>query len=213
MKIIEKIKNFRWGYILIAFVSALIGACFFIFNNASLNALAISVGIAVIIGAIVLAFLSLASTVRGTSFGIKIVLSVAMLIAGLVVLIARDKTVNEMIGIFSLVMIIDGTNKLHTAAMSKRFKVWSWMFIMVLAVILIAGGYCTLRWLTVENSITVYILGSLFAIDSVANFFSAFYIGAYEKRSENQTKEKLYSQLDSERSSGDDEGGSDFPPL
>ncbi len=198
---------------LIAFISAVIGACFFIFNNASLDALAISIGIAVILGAIVLAFLALVSTVRGASFGIKIALSVAMLIAGLVAIIARDTTVNEMIGIFSLVMIIDGTNKLHTAAMSKRFKVWSWLFIMILAVILIAGGYCTLRWFTVENNATVYILGSLFAIDSVANFFSAFYIGAYERRSEKQTKDKIYQQIESERVTGEEENDSDFPPL
>lgn len=213
MKIIEKIKCFRWGYVLIAFVSAVISACFLIFNNASLNALAVSIGIAVILGAIVLAFFALASTARGFSFGTKIVFSVAMLVAGLVAIIARDTTVNEMIGIFSLVMIIDGTNKLHTAALSKKFGLWSWLFIMVLAVILIAGGYCTLRWFTIESSATVYILGSLFAIDSVANFFSAFYIGAYERQSEKQTKEKIYQEIESERTEKNDKSDSDFPMI
>ena len=69
-----------------------IGACFFIFNNASLDALALSIGIAVMFGAIALAFLALVSTERGVSFGIKIVFFVAMLVSGLVAIIARDAT-------------------------------------------------------------------------------------------------------------------------
>jgi uncharacterized membrane protein HdeD (DUF308 family) len=198
MKLLEKIKNFKWGYIFVFFINAIMAICLFSFNNASLNALAIAIGVIVIIGAIILAFLTLASTVRGFSFGIKMSFSVLMLIAGIVTIIARDATINVMIGIFALAMIIDGSFKFHTAAMSKRFKLWCWVLLLVLSVILIAGGYIIIQWLTIENNITVYLLGVLFAIDSIANLFSAFYISAYEKRSEEQIKERVYSEIDDE---------------
>jgi uncharacterized membrane protein HdeD (DUF308 family) len=198
MKLLEKIKNFKWGYIFVFFINAIMAICLFSFNNASLNALAIAIGVIVIIGAIILAFLTLASTVRGFSFGIKMSFSVLMLIAGIVTIIARDATINVMIGIFALAMIIDGSFKFHTAAMSKRFKLWCWVLLLVLSVILIAGGYIIIQWLTIENNITVDLLGVLFAIDSIANLFSAFYISAYEKRSEEQIKERVYSEIDDE---------------
>ncbi len=198
MKLLEKIKNFKWGYVFVFFINAIISIFLFSFNNASLNALAISIGVIVIIGAIVLAFLTLASTARGFSFGVKMCFSVLMLIAGIVVIIARTATINVMVGIFALAMIIDGSFKFHTAAMSKRFKLWCWVLLLVLSTILIAGGYITIEWLTIENTITVYVLGILFAIDSIANLFSAFYISAYEKNSEEQIKEKVYAEIDEE---------------
>ena len=197
MKLLEKIKNFKWGYVFVFFINAIISIFLFSFNNASLNALAISIGV-VIIGAIVLAFLTLASTARGFSFGVKMCFSVLMLISGIVVIIARTATINVMVGIFALAMIIDGSFKFHTAAMSKRFKLWCWVLLLVLSTILIAGGYITIEWLTIENTITVYVLGILFAIDSIANLFSAFYISAYEKNSEEQIKEKVYAEIDEE---------------
>ena len=198
MKLLEKIKNFKWGYVFVFFINAIISIFLFSFNNASLNALAISIGVIVIIGAIVLAFLTLASTARGFSFGVKMCFSVLMLISGIVVIIARTATINVMVGIFALAMIIDGSFKFHTAAMSKRFKLWCWVLLLVLSTILIAGGYITIEWLTIENTITVYVLGILFAIDSIANLFSAFYISAYEKNSEEQIKEKVYAEIDEE---------------
>jgi hypothetical protein len=72
---------------------------------------------------------------------------------------------------------------------------------LVISVILIAVGYITIRRLTIENSITVYVLGSLFVVDSIANFFSAFFISAYEKRLEDEIRDKVYGEIEAEEKS------------
>ncbi|MBQ7333479.1 MAG: DUF308 domain-containing protein [Clostridia bacterium] len=198
MGIIKKIKEFKWGYILIALITAIIGICLFVFNNASVEALAIAIGVVIIIGAILIALFSMASGARGFYFGIKMVFSVAMLIAGIVTIIARIDTMNVMVGIFGLEMIIDGSFKFHTTAMAKRFKLWCWVVLLILSSVLIAGGYLTVRVLNIEMSETVYVLGCLFVVDSIANLLSAFYISAYEKRNEDVLREKIYNEIDVE---------------
>ena len=198
MKVLDAIKKFKWGYIFLALITAAIGICFLAFGNDSLHTLAIVIGVVIIVGAIVLAVSALAAKERGFAFGAKISFSVAMLIAGIVTVIARETTINVMVGIFGLIMIIDGSFKFHTTAMSKRYKLWCWIFMLVVSVILIAVGYITIRRLTIENSITVYVLGSLFVVDSIANFFSAFFISAYEKRSEEEIRDKVYSEIEAE---------------
>lgn len=195
MKLFERLKKFNWGYFLIAGIAAILGLCLFIFNNNSLDALAITIGILLILSAAFLAVLTIAAKNRGFSFGVKIALTIAMLVAGIVVLVERAATVNVMIGFFGLVMIIDGSFKFHTAAMSKRFELWSWIVILVLSVILIAGGYIVVRTLTIENSASVFVLGSLFIIDSAANFLSAFYISALDRRNEKQIREQYSREL------------------
>lgn len=214
MKLIEKIKNFKWGYISIALITAIISICFFVFNNDSLNALAITIGIVIILMAIILAFLTLASKARGFLFGVKIALSVAMLVTGVVAIVARDTTVNVMVGIFGLMMIIDGSLKFNTAAMSKRYKLWCWIVMLVLSVLLIGGGYFTVRLLTIENDATVYVLGALFMLDAIANFFSAFYLSAGEKRVESEIREKILKEqnpLDAEDNEEKAEEDEDAP--
>ena len=181
MGLFDRIKKFKWGYILLSLICAVIGVCMFVYNNNSLAALAITIGSIVVLSSIILAALSFADRNRGFSFAIKIVLSVVMLITGIVAIIVSDSTIDVLIGLFGLVFIIDGAYKFHTAAISHRYRKVFWWVLLSMAVILIAGGYATVRFLTIEFSVTVYILGAMFIIDAVANAISAFYNGLGEK--------------------------------
>ena len=205
MNFIKRIKEFKWGYVLISIITAVVGVCFIAFGNESLEALAITMGVIIISAAILLAVFTMASKKRGFSYGVKIVLAVIMLISGIVTVISKEAAINVIIGIFGLIIIMDGTFKFNTTAMSKRFELWAWIVLLVLSVLLIGGGYTIVRYLNIEQKATVYLLGVLLIIDSVANFLSAFYIGAYERRSENQIRSEIYCELASEKENEEEE--------
>ena len=172
----QKIKEFKWGDILLALITSGVGVCMFAYNNSSLSALAITVGVVIMLAAVLLAALSFSDRSRGFVFGMRIALAVAMLITGLVAVIATERTIDVLVGLFGLLFIIDGAYKFHTSAMSHRYRAVFWWVLLVLSVILIGGGYVTVRFLTVGYSATVYVLGSLFIVESAANIISAFYV-------------------------------------
>ncbi|MBO5206356.1 MAG: DUF308 domain-containing protein [Clostridia bacterium] len=195
MKITKPLTKFPWGYLLLAVLTGTIGISMLVYKKESLDALAITIGVTVIVAAVFLALLALASRERGFGFGIKIALSVAMLVAGIVTLISRSKTIDEIIGIFGLILILDGAFKFHTTALSKRYKIFGWWVMLVIAVLLIGGGYITVRTLKIASPATVYILGILFTVDALANLFAAFYNATVERRHILAVEEALLSEV------------------
>ena len=174
MGIKQKIKDFRWGNILLGILGAVIGTCLFVYNNTSLVWLAITIGIIVTISAIVLCAIAFSDRSRGFAFGMRVALSVALLVTGIVTIIVTDSTIDVLVGVFGLVIIMDGAYKFQTAAINRKYHAAMWWVLLALSVLLIGGGYATVRYLTIQYSATVYLLGALFAIDSVANFVTAF---------------------------------------
>ena len=187
----KKLSSFKWGYLCIMLITGAIGLCFLAFSNASLEALAIAMGATVTAAGIVLAVTTLASKERGFKFGIKTAFTVALLVCGITTMIVRTTAINIFIGLFGLLLIIDGTMKFHTTALAKRYRTPGWWLMLIISVILIGGGYITVRELTIEWSGTVYLLGGLFIVDAIANLLSAFYLGAAEKHNEEEIRAKI----------------------
>ncbi len=191
MKKTTKKQPFKWGYIALMLITAAIGACLLIFNNQSLEALAITIGAVVTLAGIFFAVSAFANKERGWSFGFKIALSVAMLICGITTMISRTSAINIIIGIFGLVLIMDGSFKFQTTAVAKRYRTPIWWVMLAISVALIAGGYIIVRKCTIDWNGTVYFLGGLFIIDALANFLSAFVITSNEKKAEAELREQI----------------------
>ena len=70
-----------------------------------------------------------------------------------------------------------------------------WESVPLWAVTLIGGGYLTVRRFTVEWTGTVYVLGSLFIIDAIANLLSAFYLGYAERKSTEELRASIIEEI------------------
>ena len=162
----------KLGYIILTVVTASMGVALLAFGAQSLDALAITIGAITALCGVVIGVFALADKARGFSFAMKVILAASMLISGVVTMITRENAINTIIGIFGLFMIIDGTLKLYTVALSIRYKAWGKYLLMSVATFVIAVGYITVRYFDISISATPYILGISFIIDSVANLFS-----------------------------------------
>ena len=180
---IEKLKNFKWGYVLISIFLSAVGICLLSFNDVLKN-VAIAIGIVLVLFAIVYGTVVLAGRDRGVTFAFKIIFAAICLVAGTVVAILHSATVGIMISVFSLLLIIDASFKLQTAIMSKRYSVALWWVILALSVAVIVGSYFLIKADVSEDKIpTVSIwLGVTLLVDALANLLSAFYVTIYEKR-------------------------------
>ncbi len=173
-------KESKWGYILIGLLLIAIGMCFVTFRN-SLTALAISIGVILSVTAIVYGTLTISKKDRSVRFAFRIIFSVICLVAGITTAIFNDATVAVMISVFSLLLIVDGSFKLNTAAMSKRYSVGGWWVMLIASALIILSAFILAKYPPESiNDATVW-LGVTIAADGLANIFSAYWTWRYEK--------------------------------
>ncbi len=178
---LKNIKKFMWGYPVLAIILAAVGVCLIALNNA-LMALAITIGAILSVTGIVLVIVAIANTNRGVPFAFKVVFSAICIVCGIITMVFNKNSVEIIISIFSLLLIVDASFKLHTAAMSKRYGVVLWWIILALSVLTIIGAYILIQFTFKEQETSSIWLGVVFLIDAISNLLSAFYVSAYEKR-------------------------------
>ena len=182
---LKKLKNFMWGYPIIALILAAVGICLVALKDA-LVALAITIGAILCATGIVLAIIAIAKKDRGATFGFKVAFAAICIICGIVTMVFNKNAVSIIIDIFSLLLIVDASFKLQTSAMSKRYGVVLWWIILVLSVLTIIGGFLLIKLTFDEPTKASLLIGIVFLIDAVSNLLSAFYVSAYEKRQYNE---------------------------
>lgn len=186
----------KLGYLILMAVTAAMGASLLVFSTQSLDALAITIGAITALCGVVIGVFALADKARGFRFAMKVILAASMLISGVVTMITRENAINTIIGIFGLFMIIDGTLKLYTSALSIRYKAWGRYTLMSVAVFLIAVGYITVRYFDISMTVTPYMLGISFIIDAFANLFSILPTIQIDKRSAGEIEAAITAQKD-----------------
>lgn len=175
--------SFGWGYLLIGLLLAVVGVGFMTFSGA-LYTLAIIIGVTLIAFGVVYVAIAASRQKKDVGLAVKIVVAVFSLTAGIITIILRESAVMIMADIFCLLLIVDGSFKFQTAALSKRYKAFGWWFMLALSVITIASAFIVSKIKTPETEpgIITVVLGVIILVDGIANFFTAFYEAYCEKR-------------------------------
>lgn len=170
----EKSKNIGWGYVVLGILLAVIGICFISFNNA-LNVMAITIGIILAVFGIVFGVITLSNRSRSIVFALKIILSVMCIVCGVVTAVVQDGAVKIIADIFCLLLIVDGSFKTQTSILSKRYNVFGWWLMLVLAVAITVSAFLLAK-LSPDNTATLTVLtGIIIFLDGVSNFISVFF--------------------------------------
>lgn len=188
---LERWKRFPWGYPLLFLLTAALGVLFLLFRE-TLPILAISIGVILILFAILFAVCTMADPARGARFGLKMMLAVLVLAAGIVVLIARDATMNIILSLFTFLILLDGAFKLQTTVLSRRYRLFGWWILLTLSLMMILGGGLLFRVVErVEDETAAVLLGLLLIVDGIANLLTAFFLTGYESRLRTQLLAEL----------------------
>ena len=199
---LEKLKSFKWGYLLLALTLVTVGVLFIIFGDA-LNYLAIAIGIVQLVFGIVYVALTISKRDRGVSFYFNIIFASTAVISGATTLIARESSIDIIASLIALILIVDSGFKLHTAAMSRRYNVVGWWLILAFSAIVAAGGYWMLKFTPETIAAESVLLGITLIVDGASNLCTAFYLSAYEKAEEN----RIYLKAKRDLVGDDDEAG------
>lgn len=192
---LEKLKNFDWGYILVSVALGVLGVCLIALNN-TLKAMAITVGCIVIAGGIALGILALVDKRRSIGFALKIFFAASCLIAGILTLIFNEGAAEVIIAVLALLLIIDASFKLNTTIMSKRYLLPLWWVELALAVATIIISFIMIKFTPENISVASVMMGIAFIIDAVANILSPFFISVYRARQKSEAYVEVKTELE-----------------
>lgn len=178
---LEKIKKFGWGYILLGVLLVAVGICFISFNNA-LNVLSVAIGIILLIFGILFGVITLVDPRRGITFALRIILAVICIICGTVCAIVQGAAVSVIADIFCLLLIVDGAFKLQTSINSKRYRIFGWWVMLGLAVAVIISAFLLAKLAPEDTATLTVIAGIIIVTDGISNFLSAFYCAGCDER-------------------------------
>ena len=185
-------KESKIGYVLIGVLLIAIGACLVVFSNA-LEILAISIGSLLAVTATVFGAVTIAKKSRGVKFALKITLTVICLVSGITAAIFQENTVGIMIAVFSLLLIVDGSFKLNTAIMSKRYSVGGWWVMLTVSVIIILSAFILSKYTPDDTAASTIWLGITVIVDGISNIFSSIWTSLYEKAEYKEIRSDILS--------------------
>ena len=192
---LERLKKFDWGYVLVSAALGVLGICLIALNN-TLKAMAITVGCIVIAGGIALGILALVDKRRSIGFALKIFFAVSCLVAGILTLIFNEGAAEVIIAVLALLLIIDSSFKLNTTIMSKRYLLPLWWVELALAITTIIISFIMIKFTPQRLSVAAVMMGIAFIIDAIANVLSPFFISVYRARQKSESYAEVKAELE-----------------
>lgn len=188
MSLVNSIKNFRFGYLLLAILLCASGLLIIIYPNESMTTVSYIIGAITLIGGIVQVIKILANRRRGASFTFSIITACVTIICAVAALIFPDVVMTVYPMMIGLFVIIDGAFKLQTVINSKRYNMKMWWFLLIISCVTIFGGFLCVRVRLTEDNFPLFsfILGASLTVCGVQNFFSLFYLGKIVKRASSE---------------------------
>jgi len=181
----EKVKKFRFGYLLLAIMLCACGALIIVYPNESMKTVCYIIGFVALVGGIIQVVKILADRKRGAGFAFSIITAAVTIICAIVALVFPNAVMSVYPMFIGLFIVIDGAFKLQTVINSKRYKMKMWWFLLILSCLSILGGFLCIRVRLVPEEnfrIFSFMLGASLFICGLQNFFSLFYLGKIVKR-------------------------------
>lgn len=193
-KLWQKIKNFKWGYLLFAILFTAAGLCFLSFPEDALKGVRIGIGVTAIVFAVAFIALTLANEERGFRFWAKMVLGGVAVICGGFMIFSPQGAFSYLTFVAGIYLMIDGSFKLQTAILSKRYRSAVWWIMLVLAAASISFGTVLVRVrfdFAEELAKVSKIIGIALMIDGIQNLLSIGYLYFVEHKTRETLREDL----------------------
>ena len=170
---VDKLRDIKPGYILLGVMLTVIGILFISFQDAY-DALALTMGIFLMLFGIVFGILTLMKRTRGVSYALKLALCITCIVCGAVTAITRQSAISVIANIFFLLLIVDGSFKLYMAIISGAHKV-ARLIMAGAGALIIIFGFLLAKFTPTDAARLSTLTGVLIILDGIINLYSAFF--------------------------------------
>ena len=184
MKNFFKALKTYYGVLLFALLFMTAGVCLIAFPEDALPTAVLTISIITIVAGVIMALIALLRKERQAKFFFLLLGGACALFSGIFLLIKRNDDAIALLALFiGVVMMIDGSFKLHEAVRTKQFKNAVWWILLVLSILTIVGGLYLIKWIDgVAVKTCSILMGVFMIIDAIQNVFITFYTPYYERK-------------------------------
>ncbi len=188
-----RLKTLKWGYILFALMFLIVGVGFIAHPLQATKGVCTVVGAVGVIFSLIYVIMTLADKARGFRFWSCMVMAAFGVITGIVVIILSctghgNGVFRILVLILAVYMIVDGSFKLQTVILSRRYKFWMWWVLLIFVIAAIVMGVFALyngsemkELIVTKPKLLPRLVGVGFVIDSFLNFASVFFLYKIER--------------------------------
>lgn len=185
-KFFKSVASYSWGVLMFALLFLAAGVCLISFPEDALPKAVLTISIITIVYGVVEVIRALTDKERKAKFFFSLLGAAVALFSGIFLLIKRNDDAVALLALFvGVVVMIDGSFKLHTAVTSRQVKNAAWWIVLVLAVLTVAGGLFLIKWPPASVKVCSVIMGIIMILDAIQNVFITFYVPALERKHKN----------------------------
>lgn len=182
-KFFKSVASYSWGVLMFAVLFLAAGICLISFPEDALPKAVLTISIITIVYGVVDVIIALTDKERKAKFFFSLLGAAVALFSGIFLLIKRNDDAVALLALFiGVIVMIDGSFKLHTAVTSKQVKNAAWWIVLVLAVLTVAGGLFLIKWPPASVKVCSVIMGIIMILDAIQNVFITFYVPAIERK-------------------------------
>lgn len=182
-KFFKSVASYSWGVLMFAVLFLAAGVCLISFPEDALPKAVLTISIITIVYGVVEVIRALTDKERKAKFFFSLLGAAVALFSGIFLLIKRNDDAVALLALFvGVIVMIDGSFKLHTAVTSKQVKNAAWWIVLVLAVLTVAGGLFLIKWPPASVKVCSVIMGIIMILDAIQNVFISFYVPALERK-------------------------------
>lgn len=174
---LERIKKFGWGYLLIGGLLITIGVSFISAQDAY-ETLAIIMGCILAAVGIGFSIYALLDKGRGIRFALRLSVGLSAIVCGIITMIARGGAIEVIANILFLLLIIDGAFKLQLSVLSRRLSYYGWWIVTALSVAIIISAFLLCKLTPSDPARLATLSGTVIISDGILNLLSAFFSSA-----------------------------------
>ncbi len=182
-KFFNSLASYSWGVLLFAILFLAAGICLISFPENALPNTILTISIITMVFGVILMLLALLDKKRQGKFFFFLLGGACTLFAGIYLLIKRNSDAIAILALFiGVVMMIDGSFKLHTAMQTKQYKNVVWWILFVLSILTIVGGLYLVKWPPENVKVCSVVMGLFMILDAIQNIFITFYEPYYMRK-------------------------------
>ncbi|NCB51448.1 MAG: hypothetical protein EOM54_06145 [Clostridia bacterium] len=168
-KTLSGISRIKWAYVVMSLFLMALGIFTFIWPEITAGAICSAIGAASIVFGIIKILTYFMREIKGVALNYDFSVGALAVIAGLILLISRDKLVDLLQIVIGIYLVVDSVFKLQTALDAKRLGVGGWWLSLIVTVACLALGIVLI--FKIGGDLLMVLIGAALIADGLQNLF------------------------------------------
>jgi len=178
-KALSGISRIKWAYVLMSLFLMALGVITFVWPEITAATICSAIGAASVVFGIIKILTYFMREIKGVALNYDFSVGALAVIAGLILLISRERVVDLLQIVIGIYLVVDSVFKLQTALDAKRLNVGGWWLSLIVTIACLALGVVLI--VKIGGDYLMVLIGAALIADGLQNLFLVIFSAVAEK--------------------------------